>query len=118
MAGKKQSRFLLLFNLTKSMVTLPGVVCIFLVLFFIMGNFQGFQDSTQHIILTVLGICSIMFALISLLGLIEIIIMFFIKDSLPLKSKIIFFVVMVLCLLVSVSFLSMSLILGVLTEGL
>ncbi|MCQ2597964.1 MAG: hypothetical protein MJ181_08955 [Treponema sp.] len=118
MTGKKQNNFLLLFNLTKSLVTLPGVVCIFLVLFFIMGNFQGFQDYTQHIILNVLGVCSIMFGLISFMGLVEIIIMFFIKDSIPLKSKIIFLILMIFCLLISFSFLSMSLILGVLTEGL
>ncbi|MCQ2573303.1 MAG: hypothetical protein MJ182_05360 [Treponema sp.] len=118
MNEKNRNSSHLLFNLTKNMVALAGLFSLFLVLFFITGNFQNFQDSTQSMILSALGISSIFFAISSVIGIVESIVMFFIKEAVSVRGNILFLILMIICLVLSISFLSMSLILGVLTEGL
>jgi len=116
--NKKQEIFKLLYRMTRNLITLAFVFSLFLVLFFITGNFQGFQDSTQSLILSTLGITSIFFAIVSVIGLVESLLFFFIKSSISLRRNIFFFLISLICIAISVSFIAMSLVLGVLTEGL
>ncbi|MCQ2584652.1 MAG: hypothetical protein MJ185_03590 [Treponema sp.] len=111
-------RIRLFYRMTKNLVALPGIFSLFTLLFFITGNFQGFSDSTQSIILTTLGISSVFFAIVSFCGLIEGIFFLFIKNLFKTRQKVLFIIAMVLCLISAVTLLSMSLVLGVLTEGL
>lgn len=111
-------RIRLFYRMTKNLVALPGIFSHFIFLFFITGNFQGFSDSTQSIILMTLGISSVFFAIVSFLGLIEGIFFLFIKDLFRTRKKILFIIAMILCFISAVILLSMSLVLGVLTEGL
>jgi len=111
-------RIRLFYRMTKTIVALPALFCLFILLFFITGNFQDFSDSTQSIILTTLGIASVFYAIVSFCSLIEGIVLLFFKDSLLLRQKIFFIIFMVFSLVLSISLVSMSLILGVLTEGL
>lgn len=113
-----RKRITLFYKMTKNLVALPGIFSLFVLLFFITGNFQGFSDATQSLILSTMGISSVFLAIVSFCGFIEGIFFFFIKDFLNLRQKIIFIIIMLLCFLSSIIFLSMSLVLGVLTEGL
>lgn len=116
MIDRRQIR--LFYRMTRNLVALPGIFSLFILLFFITGNFQGFSDSTQSLILKTLGISSVFFAIVSVGGLIEGIVFLFIKDLISTRQKIIFIIVMILCIIISLTLLSMSLVLGVLTEGL
>lgn len=117
MDSKYKKTIRLLYKLTKNIVALPALFSVFLVFFYITGNFQGFQDSTQLMILETLSISSIFFAIVSLFGLLQSIVLFFFPDVVSTKSNIIYLITMVLCLILSASFIAMSLVLGVLTGG-
>lgn len=62
-----------LFRLTRTSVFILFFFCILLFLFYLMGNYQNFMDKTQLLILTVLGIVSVLEVVLSFLGLIEIV---------------------------------------------
>lgn len=108
----------LLYKMTKNIVALPAFFCIFLLLFYITGNFQGFQDSTQLIILNILGISAIFFTLVSLFGFIQSIILFFIPGVISKRKNFFFMILMIICLVLAVSFVAMSLVMNVLIKGL
>lgn len=108
----------LLYKLTRSIVALPAFFCIFLLLFYITGNFQGFQDSTQQIILNTLGISSIFFTMVSLFGFIQSIVLFFIPDVISRKKNFLFMLLMIFCLILAIFFVVMSLVMNVLIKGL
>lgn len=107
-----------LFRLTVDIVSLVGVFSIFLFFIYVVGNFQGFQDTTQSIILETLSISSIFFGLISLVGIVESIYFFIVRDVLKIWQNIIFLILMIICVAISVSFLSSSILLNVLSGGL
>lgn len=117
MDQKRHPTIILIFRLTKNIVSLTGTFSFFLVFFYVMGNFQGFQDSTQSLIISILGISSVFFGIVSFFGIIESIVFMFIKDLYTPLKKAIFLVVMVLCEFISVALVTMAIVLGVLTEG-
>lgn len=117
MAEKKRNNLILFYKLTWSSVLIPGLFSLFLVIFYITGNFQGFQDSTQYLVLSSLGITSVFFAIFSVLGLIFSIIVFFIKGIVSKKRNLLNFFLMIFCVLCSVAFISLSLLLRFVSEG-
>ena len=106
-----------LYKLTVNIVTLIGIFSVFLFFIYIMGNFQGFQDSSQKIILYTLGISSTFFALVSIIGVIEGILILFVKNVFSVLKKIAFIVSMLICFFVGTSFVLMSIFLNVLSTG-
>lgn len=91
----------LLTRLTQQLIWVLFIFCILILLFYVMGNYQGFLDKNQLIILTVITISSVVMSFLSAIGIIENLVLLFISDKKPVK-------------ILSIIFLLITLIIGVL----
>ena len=73
--------FVFLERLTRNSIFLLFLMCMLFLLFYLIGNFQGFIDRSQLIILRVLTATSICLCIMSLIGFVLEIIFLFMKDK-------------------------------------
>lgn len=73
--------FVFLERLTRNSIFLLLLICLLLFAFYLIGNFQGFIDKSQLIILRVLSVCSVGLCIMSVTGFILETIFLFMKEK-------------------------------------
>lgn len=95
--GKKKFSNSLAYKLSMTVHVIFAVFCLTLVVLYILGNFQNFQDKSQQIILNILAYSSIFTALLSIFLIIETVIKIFTEKN---KGLLIFYLVYLLITIV------------------
>lgn len=104
-----------LYKLTLTVISALMFFCIQLILLYILGNYQGFQDKSQQIILTVLSYTSIFVSIITIPVIFELILLIFTEKS---KIKhIIYLILMILTIIFCLLFSTTSSIIDYLSTG-
>ena len=89
--------FVFLSRLTRNVSFVLLLICIFLFLLYMTGNYQAFEDQTQLLILSVLSFCAIVLCIMTLLSFLqEAVFLFINKNKTGTILSMLFFVFMLL----------------------
>lgn len=118
MKHKLKNYTTLLFKLVKTLVSFMTLFCVILIILYISGNFQGFLDSTQLLILKVTSISAIFLGICAFLGILISISFIYGDKTTNKKRGILYIIGMFFLIIFSLVIITISTTLEYLSKGL